>query len=144
MKGLIALVLIVLAFWAAARFLSRIKPSAPTTPARASAYTQVWLDAATGEPTSPFRQVGDRAISGRRKMRFMIEYCDIFGVVTSRIIQPHATRQGENCVYIEAFCELREDNRTFLNERITKALDIQTGITVRNLAEYLDEMLRNR
>lgn len=58
-----------------------------------------------------------------KKVKVMIHYCDRYHKHTSRIIKPTNILKSEydNTTKIEAYCELRNDTRTFYLERIRDA-----------------------
>ena len=56
-----------------------------------------------------------------------IRYADEDGVVTDRVIEPVRAYSSQGCYYIEAYCRLRDEERTFRLDRI---------IDVRSAEEY--------
>ncbi len=74
-------------------------------------------------------------------LEFMIEYVDSDGVITERVIEPLNIYRiaGKTTIYIDAFCTLRNAMRSFRNDRILAARDMQTNQEIANLGRYLWE-----
>lgn len=81
----------------------------------------------------------NRRITGG--LEFMIEYVDSDGVITERVIEPLNIYRigGKTTIYIDAFCTLRNAMRSFRNDRILAARDMQTNQEIANLGRYLWE-----
>ena len=58
---------------------------------------------------------------------YQIEYTDADGVVTERVIQLQDVRSEFGSVYIDAYCLLARDKRTFRADRIQRLYDHRTG-----------------
>lgn len=113
-----------------------------TTAHREPWHGRQWRD--TGDPAD--RPEGDRfknwdeafnrPVSGER---FLIEYADENGEVSEREIEPESIHLIRNSptVYIRAFCHLRNDQRTFRNDRVLAARNLRTGRQIGDLGQYL-------
>ena len=60
-----------------------------------------------------------RAVRDNRALR--IRYIDVGGIETEREIEPQQVVVGPNGSYLAAWCHLREDDRVFRMDRITRA-----------------------
>nr|WP_295947700.1 WYL domain-containing protein [uncultured Bartonella sp.] len=71
----------------------------------------------------------------------MIEYVDRDGVITERVIEPLNIYRiaGKATIYIDAFCTVRNAMRSFRNDRILSARDMQNNQEIANLGRYLWE-----
>lgn len=83
-----------------------------------------------------------QALYGRQlhgQPQFSIEYQDGDGVITERTITPTSILPAEEIgeVYIQAYCSLRGDSRTFRNSRIMNCRNLQNGRTVDDLGSLL-------
>ncbi len=75
--------------------------------------------------SEPTREMPARgAIAGDA---YEIEYADGFGVVTNRVIRVEQVYRGVETGYVEAFCYLRDDLRTFRTDRIQAMFSHRTG-----------------
>lgn len=74
-------------------------------------------------------------------IQFMIEYVDRDGVITERVIEPLNIYRiaGKATIYIDAFCTVRNAMRSFRNDRILSARDMQNNQEIANLGRYLWE-----
>jgi hypothetical protein len=68
------------------------------------------------------------------KGRYRINYEDQRGLKTEREIQVKRVYENAGQYAIDAHCFLRNAHRSFINERIQKAINIETGEIVENLA----------
>jgi uncharacterized membrane protein len=60
--------------------------------------------------------------------RYFIEYQDVDGNITNRVITIKSIRREGYKVYIKAYCHLRDEKRTFLRDRIIgDIVDADTG-----------------
>jgi predicted DNA-binding transcriptional regulator YafY len=60
-----------------------------------------------------------RAVHGNQVLR--IGYIDVGGVQTEREVEPHHVVVGPNGSYLTAWCRLRQEDRVFRMDRITRA-----------------------
>ncbi len=63
-----------------------------------------------------------------------IDYCDANGEQSERVIR---ISQYDGSCYLPAFCELRNDYRTFRIDRILQAVDANTGEVIKDVPSYL-------
>lgn len=69
-----------------------------------------------------------------------LEYADAFGEVTERSIQVQRVYEGASgIIYVEAFCELRMEQRTFRSERILKLSELPSGRPFPDPRGYFDK-----
>jgi hypothetical protein len=74
------------------------------------------------------------------RKRFRIKYKDGAGRVTTRDI--NTTRYGDTYSggFILAYCEMRNANRTFREDRILECFDLDTGESIKDLGNYLKKI----
>lgn len=72
-------------------------------------------------------------------LQFMIEYVDSDGEITERMIKPLVIHlmAGKTTIYIDAFCTVRNDIRSFRSDRILAARNMQTKREISDLGNYL-------
>lgn len=61
-------------------------------------------------------------------LRVLIVYTDRDGAITERIVNNAILKRGK----VHGQCELRNQYRTFTLDRVTKAVDMETGEILRN------------
>ena len=66
--------------------------------------------------------------------RYKINYEDQLGLKTERIIKVKRVHESFGKFAIDAHCELRDSHRCFIDERVKKAINIDTGVIVESLA----------
>lgn len=77
-------------------------------------------------------------------MRFGLSYSDAFGNESSRAIRLISVgRLGTN-LYLNGFCELRKENRTFRVDRILEIYDLSTGEIIDSPANYFSRLSNAR
>lgn len=89
-------------------------------------------------------RIGGRRAPSAKQLRgrgdtdtFVIEYADVDGVVTSREIGIKNVLGMGDHIYVEAFCHLRGDDRTFRADRILSMADGDTGVVVPDIDAVL-------
>jgi|GEM_PF-4975462 len=133
---LIAAVVLVVA-WFVRRRARKTDNPAPNPPFEAS----VTVREIESKPDNPRFATWEEAMNRRvtDRLRFAIEYADTDGIVTERVIVPHMIRltAHEPEVLIEAWCELRREERSFRSERILKTTNLQTDRPLKDLGQWL-------
>lgn len=74
----------------------------------------------------------------RRHPEFRITYHDDDGVVTEREIYIHSYGRRHGRMYYFCWDFLRDDERTFRGDRIMKAINLDTGREIKDIAAYLE------
>jgi predicted DNA-binding transcriptional regulator YafY len=87
--------------------------------ARATADKVRLLIHPTPDPDAEIAEIIWRAVRDNRVLR--VHYLDVGGVETQRVIEPQHVVVGPNGSYLTAWCHLREDDRVFRLDRITRA-----------------------
>jgi len=87
--------------------------------ARAAAEKVRLLVLPTPDPDAEVAETIWRAVRENQVLR--IHYLDVGGVETEREIEPQHVVVGPNGSYLTAWCHLREDDRVFRMDRITRA-----------------------
>ena len=109
-------------------------------------YHEPWIEAQkwieTAEPPesgkyATWHEALNRPITD--ELRFAIEYADVDGVVTERTIQPEMIHIAGDRLYIAAFCEERQETRTFLDSNIRTVKNLQTGRNLAGLGAHLQK-----
>lgn len=67
---------------------------------------------------------------------YNITYTDQQGMTTNRNISVIRAFENNGRHAVSAYCHLREDQRTFVDKRIGRAIDISTGEVVRSVARH--------
>lgn len=67
---------------------------------------------------------------------YNIIYTDRNGYTTNRNISVNRAYENNGRYAVKAFCHLRDDFRSFIDDRIEKAVDISTGEIVGNVAKH--------
>jgi len=67
--------------------------------------------------------------------RYVINYEDQRGLKTERTIEVKRVHENKGLYAIDAHCLLRNAHRSFLNERIQKAVNLESGQPVKNVAQ---------
>ncbi|WP_367154662.1 WYL domain-containing protein [Methylomonas sp. HYX-M1] len=68
---------------------------------------------------------------------YQIDYCDALGEATSRTITVHEVEKRGKSIYLEAFCHLRNEMRTFVIDRIVgDMVNVSTGKSVTPIEIY--------
>jgi len=88
--------------------------------ARAAAEKVRLLVLPTPDPDAEVAETIWRAVRENQVLR--IHYLDVGGVETEREIEPQHVVVGPNGSYLTAWCHLREDDRVFRMDRITRAV----------------------
>lgn len=73
-----------------------------------------------------------------RRPEFRIAYADEDGEITEREIYVHSHGRRSGQMYYFCWCFLREEERTFRGDRIMKAVNLDTGREIKDLAAYRD------
>ena len=68
--------------------------------------------------------------------RYKISYQDQTGLKTERIIRVKRVHESLGEYAIDAHCELRNAHRTFINSRVQKVVNVDTGEVVSSLANH--------
>lgn len=76
--------------------------------------------------------------TGLASINLRISYRDGDGTETERDVIVQRYRYGTDGGTLSAFCQLRNERRTFLFHRITRAIDPATGDDIRELGKWLD------
>ncbi|WGD31207.1 WYL domain-containing protein [Ancylobacter sp. WKF20] len=133
--------------------IQRQMPDTPATNAQVQALTPSPFDPArpwVGRQHRPTDDPDSRPDNGKTwdevfnrpvtdPLRFEIEYQDRDGVVTTRTIRPlsiHLIRY-EPWIYIHAFCETRQEERSFHSERVLSARNLRTNRPIKDLGQFL-------
>lgn len=66
--------------------------------------------------------------------RYKIKYEDQDGLKTERVVQIKRVYENNGKYALDAHCEFRNAHRTFINERVQQAINVETGQVVSNLA----------
>ena len=93
--------------------------------ARATADKVRLLVQPTPDPDAEIAQTIWRAVRDNRTL--MVRYTDVGGMETTREIEPLHIVVGPNGSYLTAWCHLREDDRVFRLDRITRAEPIPSS-----------------
>lgn len=70
--------------------------------------------------------------------RFRVKYRDFHGTLTERNIRFIAVNKETGVLMIEAFCELKKEERTFRADRIQECVNLSTGEMIENPVEYFE------
>lgn len=76
-------------------------------------------------------------------IRLKIKYLDGKGQTTERVVNVYKFGEATHGWFFLAYCELREENRTFRSDRILECVDIKTGEFINNLPALLIEQWHN-
>ncbi|HGZ6774424.1 TPA: hypothetical protein ACOLZV_002306 [Vibrio parahaemolyticus] len=133
--GFVAFILIMYFLVKSSDNQNKSKPSSNSqqTPIVSSTYN-------SEQRTPSYQQRGDPLWWGERKLT--IEYQDRNGNVTNRAIkikQVYPMDSGE--IYFQAYCELREDNRTFKAEGVLELITARKK-KYSDFYEYMSEELK--
>ncbi|WP_041594779.1 hypothetical protein [Brucella microti] len=81
----------------------------------------------------------EHAVRKALRIQSPILYSDADGVATEREIAPKAVwlHPRSVIILIDAFCHLREEDRTFRNDLILEAINVQSGEEITDLGKYL-------
>jgi predicted DNA-binding transcriptional regulator YafY len=94
-------------------------PARALEEARATAEKVRLLVQPTPDPDAAIAEAIWRAVRDNRTLR--IRYTDVGGLETERKVEPLQIVVGPNGSYLTAWCHLREDDRVFRLDRITRA-----------------------
>lgn len=79
----------------------------------------------------------------RDKWEYQITYCDRDGVVTTRKIA-NLTTDNDVDPLIRAFCQLRDEPRSFRNSSIIECIDLETGEIINDLGRRVHRKSKAR
>lgn len=114
--------------------LSRTFAARVEGPARSSSYT------AHRPPPKPVHPVdATRPVTA---MTFEVDYVDAQGVPTRRRIEVRSLSEYDGRLYIDAWCHLRRDERSFRSDRIRTMINCQTGEIVTDPRQHLRHAVR--
>ncbi|AVO37372.1 WYL domain-containing protein [Pukyongiella litopenaei] len=140
MVDFVVFAFVVFCVWRLWVLLRRRKTDAQTEPW----YHQPWIEAQKWTETADPPQNGNYATWDEAlnrpvtdDIRFEIEYADREGEITNRTIRPEMIHIAGDRLYIEAYCETREETRTFLDSNIRATKNLQTGRNLSDLGAYL-------
>lgn len=131
MVEIVALLVIAAALWLIVWLGGDAKD--PQAAARARVLTRVSRELAVRDDARRRRPSHTVSADPRRPL-YDIEYVDQDGVITDRRIGVIGYYSEEGAAYIVAYCFLRENQRTFRVDRISKMIDATTGQQVLDVA----------
>lgn len=79
----------------------------------------------------------------RDKWEYQITYCDRDGVITKRKIA-NLTTDNDVDPLIRAFCQLRDEPRSFRNSNIIECIDLETGEIISDLGRRVHRKSKAR
>lgn len=75
--------------------------------------------------------------------QYQIVYTDIHGQTTMRIIHPRRAYNDDGKFAVYAHCELRNTSRSFIDEHIQSATDLDTGEVIESVAQHAIRQYEN-
>lgn len=121
------------------KILSQDEPESPTKPASQAPKVQVKFEDQDHDFVH-WTQRNDLLWTGKRKLQ--LKYKDRSGVITNRRIQILSIWPGETGeIYFRAFCELRDDWRTFKASNVLQIQNARNKI-FEDFSEYMAKELK--
>ena len=113
---------------AGAAYRERAKHAPSATPSSSPRLLDFKVEVSSG----PGRSIKEYAVP-----QFRISYADIDGVVTDRDIFVSGSSGSGRSTVFHCWCFLRNEERSFRNDRIISATNLKTGRSIKNLAAYM-------
>jgi hypothetical protein len=66
------------------------------------------------------------------------DYCDADGKQTTRAVNCYRVWHGDGCSYLQGWCTLRDESRTFRTERISNLIEVKTAKRISDPVAYFD------
>jgi hypothetical protein len=66
------------------------------------------------------------------------DYCDADGKETTRTVNCYRVWHGDGCTYVQGWCMLRNELRTFRTERMSNLLEVRTAKRISDPVGYFD------
>lgn len=66
------------------------------------------------------------------------DYCDADGKVTTRTVNCYHVWHGDGCTYVQGWCMLRNELRTFRTERMSNLLEVRSAKNISDPVSYFD------